>query len=170
MKGVIIISKFSLLNEDINKVLDKLVSNQNLCKLLYYNDSNPLSQTSLTDPPSLLYSLIFPYPTAIETFKDSDGNPVASSIINVLFDNFKLGTKNHKFKSGDLTFIILSHISLWRLSDSTLRPFCLLNEIDEMFSEQRVIGIGKGEFERCGLIWQDNYSGYKLTYKNYEFA
>ena len=150
----------------------KLIENGNLCKYLYYNSADPLSESSLVDPTSsILYKKIFPYPTAIETFKeDSDGIPVASSIINVLFDNFKLGTKNHKFKSGDLTFIILCHISLWKLSTSELRPFCLLNEIDEMFSEQRVIGIGKGEFERCGLIWQDNYSGYKLTYKNYEFA
>lgn len=164
-------SKFNEINSNINKVLMKLVGNQNICKYLYYNSSNPLEQSDISNVSSLLYSLIFPYPTATEIFKDSDGKPIASTVINVLFDNFKMGSQNTKFKNGDLIFIILCHTSLWRLSDtSELRPFCILQQIDEMFSEQRVIGIGKGEFERCNIVFSDNnYSGYRLIYKDYEF-
>jgi hypothetical protein len=163
-------SKFKELNANINRVLLKLVDNQNICKYLYYNSSNPLSEATITDTTSLLYTLIFPYPTSTEIFKDTNGTPIASSVINVLFDKFKM-TSNSKFKVGELIFVVLCHISLWRLDEtSELRPFCILNEIDEMFSEQKVIGIGKEEFNRCNLEWADqNYSGYQLTYKDYEF-
>lgn len=164
------ISRFLELNPNINKVLMKLIENQNLCKYLYYNNSTPLSSAAISDTTSLLYSKIYPFPTSVEVFKDTNGSPVASTIINVIFDNFKIGNTNNKFKNGKLIFIILCHMSLWRLDTSEIRPYCLLNEIDEMFSEQRVIGIGKGEFESCNLVWQDSsYSGYRLTYKDYEF-
>ncbi|MFA5557913.1 MAG: hypothetical protein WDA59_00430 [Methanofastidiosum sp.] len=103
-------------------------------------------------------------------FKDSDGNVVASSYINVLLDNFQMGKQNTKFKSGDLIFVVICHNSLWKLDTGELRPFCVLNELDEMFSEQRVVGIGRGEFNNCKIIWADsNFSGYRITYKSYEF-
>jgi len=151
----------------------KLIGNQNLCKYLYYNSNDPLVESDITDPTtSLLYKKIFPYPTTTEIFKDPDGNVIASSTINVLFDNFRLGSQNTKFKNGKLMFVILCHTSLWRLdATSQLRPYCILNEIDEMFSGQNVIGVGKGEFEKCDIIFSDNnYSGYRLVYKDYEFA
>jgi hypothetical protein len=158
------------MNPNINKILMKLIENQNLCKYLYYNTSDPLSESDIADVTTLLYYKIFPYPTSTEIFKDISGNPIASTVINVLLNNFKLGTTNTKFKNGKLEFIILCHTSLWRLDNSNLRPYCILNEIDEIFSEQRVIGIGKGEFESCSLTWSDvNYSGYRLVYKDYEF-
>jgi hypothetical protein len=165
------LSKFSQLNQDINRVLDKLVSNQDLCKLLYYTNDSPLDESDIQDTSSLLYSLIFPYPISVETFKDDDGNPIAKTIINILFDDFELGKTNNKFKSSKLVFIILCHTSLWRLSDSTLRPFCILDQIDQMFSDQRVLGIGKGEFNGWRISWaNDDYVGYKFVVKNFEFA
>jgi len=149
----------------------KLIENQNLCKYLYYNTDDPLSEADIIDTTSLLYSRIFPYPTPTEIFKDENGIPISSTVINVLFNNFKLGTTNNKFKTSNLEFVILCHMSLWRLDTSQLRIFCLLNEIDQIFSEQRVIGIGKGEFDYCNLTWADeNYSGYRLSYKDYEFV
>ncbi len=160
------------MNSNINKILEKLVSSQDLCKYLYYDSDNPIAESDIDDPSSsLLYKKIFPYPTSTEIFKDADGKVIAKSVINVLFDDFRMGSQNTKFKYGKLIFVILCHTSLWRLqATGQLRPYCILNEIDEMFSEQRVIGIGKGEFESCSLTWSDqNYSGYKLVYKNYEF-
>jgi hypothetical protein len=66
---------------------------------------------------------------------------------------------------------VICHTSLWRLETSELRPFCLLNELDEMFSEGKVIGIGKSEFKRCHIVGDnENYMGYRLVYKDYEFA
>lgn len=172
MKGVVIISKFSQLNQDINKVLDKLVSNQDLCKYLYYKTDNPISEEDIDDTTSLLFTKIFPFPTTTEIFKDSDGNPVADIVINVLFDDFKLGTKNNKFINGKLTFIVLCHMSLQRLSaTSELRPICVLDQIDQMFSDQRLLGIGKDEFDGCRIVFADSdYSGYRFSIKSYEFA
>ena len=149
----------------------KLIESQNLCKYLYYNSSSPLLESDIVDPTQLLYSKIYPYPTSTKIFVDTNGNPIATTAINVIFDDYKLGTTNNKFKNGKLVFIIMCHTSLWRLDTSQLRPYCVLNEIDEIFSEQRIIGIGKGEFDTCRLNWSDeNYSGYTLTYKDYEFA
>lgn len=164
--------KFSNLNKDINKVLDKLISDQDFCKLLYYKTDDPLSEADITDTTTLLFTKIFPFPTTTEIHKDSDGNPVAEIVVNVLFDDFKLGAKNNKFVSAKVIFVVLCHMSLWRLSTtSELRPICILDQIDRMFSDQKLLGIGKDEFDRCNLAWSDpSYSGYKLFINNYRFA
>jgi hypothetical protein len=163
------ISNFLEVNENINKVLDKLIQSQNLCKYLYYTTGNPLTEADIVNTTSLLYDKIFPYPTSTEIFKDANGIPEASSAINVLFDDFK-PTSNNKFMCGKLTFIVMCHTSLWKLDVSQLRPICILYEIAKMFTEQRVVGVGKGEFNGCNITWADkDYSGYRLSYKDYEF-
>lgn len=154
--------KFNELNNNINKVLMKLISSENLCKLLYYDVSNPLSQADISDKTVLLYTKIYPYPFT------PDSQTAESSILSVIFNDFSL-SPNPSFKNNSLELIIICHHNLWRI-DEMLRPFAILNELDEIFNNERVIGIGKGEFRGCRLIWADkNWSGYKLMYENWEF-
>ena len=159
---MIIISKFAELGNSINTVLLKLITSQNLCKYLYYNDSTPLDGATIADTSSLLYTKIYPYNHVPDTQEES------GSILNLIFDWIGL-SDNPYYKKGNLNFIILCHRDVWR-TNINLRPFCIMAEIDTIFNSQSVIGIGKGEFGGCVPIWsENNYSGYKLIYKNWEF-
>src|SRR5665648_1134780 len=115
-------SRFLELNDNITTVLIKLTSNQNLCKLLYYNSYDPLSEVDINDTFSLVFDKIHPFPFT----PNIDG--IATSQINVLFDDFQLGKDNPAFKNNRLTFIIMCHSDLWRM-DSMLRPFAIMKEI-----------------------------------------
>lgn len=145
------------------KVLNKLIENQNLCKLLQYNDTSPLSGSNINDTSKLLFNKIYPFPFTPEV--DSE----ASSIINVLFDNFELNKSNSDFKNNQLVLIVICHNDLWKI-DGMLRPFAILNELDNLFNLKNGYGIGKNQFGRGNLFWaNEKYSGYRVTYELCDF-
>ena len=156
-------SRFQELNENIMSVLLKMIDNQNLCKLLNYNSYSPLSEADIPDTSSLLFDKIHPFPFTPKV------DSVATSQINVMFDNFQIGKDNPAFKNNQLTFIILCHSLLWRM-DGILRPFAIMKEIDTLFNYTNGIGIGKMQFVSGNLMWvNENYSGYRVSYKIYDF-
>jgi hypothetical protein len=156
-------SRFNELSLNLNSVLLKLIENKNLCKLLYYNTNDPLSEIDIIDNTSLLFNKIYPYPFT------PDINNNAESIINVFFDDFEIGKDNNYFKNASLTFIVICNTDLWRIQGD-LRPFAILNEIDMLFNQQLGFGIGKTNFDRGTLLWlNEKYSGYKITYNICDF-
>lgn len=156
-------SKFSELNQNLMTILSKLISSQNLCKLIKYNSSNPLSEADIDDTSELLFSSIYPYPFTPEV------SDTADTVINVVFDGFELGKDNIYFKNSQLTFVVICNNKVWRI-DGMLRPFAILNEIDQLFNFQRDIGIGKMLFDNGQLLWVNSqYSGYKVTYNICDF-
>ena len=48
-------SRFKELNNNINQILAQVIQNQNLCKLLSYDDNDPLSMSNIFDNTSLLF-------------------------------------------------------------------------------------------------------------------
>ena len=145
--------------------MDKLYSSENLCKLLYYNEENPIVQPILMNPKETLeYVKIFPYP------KDTKIIDEASSILIVGFDNFK-AISNNNFIGSLLYFKILCHNSLLRL-DTGRRTYQIMNEIANLFNGQKLMGIGRLVFAGGGEIndGNDEYSGFELAYKIMEFG
>jgi len=156
-------SRFDELDSNIMTVLLKMIDNQNLCKLLNYTSNSPLSEVDIADTSSLLFDKIYPYPFTPEV------DSVATSQINIMFDNFQIGKDNPAFKNSQLTFIILCHSSLWRM-DGMLRPFAIMKEIDTLFNSVNGIGMGKMQFVSGNITWANaSYSGYRVSYKICDF-
>lgn len=153
---------FEELNKNMNDIMVKLIENQNLCKLLKYNTKDCLSQPSIEDTTSLLHNEIFPYPFSTETLKE------ASSLLIVTFDKFT-PTKGYGYKNNYVIFRVLCNNDLWSTDDG-LRPYLILHELDTMFNDKKVIGIGKLIFNSCNELWANkDYTGFTLTYKVTDF-
>ncbi|MOA66842.1 hypothetical protein D3C78_1937470 [compost metagenome] len=46
-----------------------------------------------------------------------------------------------------------------------LRPYSIMSEIDNIFNNERVVGIKKVQFDRIKFIYiNENYSGYEARY------
>jgi hypothetical protein len=155
---------FEQLNKYINEVLWLIIQNQNLCKYLYYDTANtvdPLSMPELTDEQrtSLLFNHIFPLPK-LPTNEDIK----ATSYLTVFFDNIEKGGSIY-FKDSLLTFNIFCHLDLWRIPDK-LRVYGLMEEIDSIFNNKSIIGIGTIQFYRSRLFSVNkDFAGYTLTYR-----
>jgi len=155
------VANFKELGENLDVVLNRLLNNPKLCKLLYYDNSNPLASEDIEATEELLFTKIFPYPRTSELLEK------ASSMLIVGFDNFK--SINSSFVGSIFYVRILCHQSLWRLDVGGLRPYLIINEIANLFNKQEVLGIGDILFDRAVEIREGQYLGFELVYKITEF-
>jgi hypothetical protein len=156
------LAKFDELNNNLMDVLIKLISSQNLCKLLTYTTSDPLSGADITDTSTLLFDKIYPIPK-IPDVLDAEG-----SFVTIVFDEMRL-SNNIGFKDSVLCFYVFCHINLWR-TDGALRPYSIMHEIDILFNNQRAIGLGKLQFLRSKAYPVNaKYFAYKLDYSVVDF-
>lgn len=146
----------------------RMVESQNLCKLLFYDtntSTDPLNLADLSEEQryGLIMDRIFPIP------KIPKVDDTAKSFVTIHFDRIKLNNTNHLFKDSIIVFNIFCHIDLW-LTPAKIRPYSIANEIDILFNEQRLMGIGKLLFDRADPIAaNNNYMGYKVSYNVVDF-
>jgi hypothetical protein len=154
-------------------IYNRIIQNQNLCKLLYYDTDLPLSEPDIEDC-TLLYKnktnqrLYFtPYTDDVS----SDGK----STLNITIGNFQLDKKSTYFKNFDIEFIIMVNHHLWHIMDGgvdeiRLRPNAIFNELIATFHESKS-GIGNDMFAYASIVRNrvGTSSGYKLCYNTKDF-
>ena len=155
-------SSFLSLNKDMKILVNKILSNQRLKKLLHYTVRNPLDQPNLTEEESINL-----FGKEIKTVPKLyvDNSVLAYMIIS--FDNF-VQSSNPEFRDNLIEFDIICHFDQWQLSDFDLRPYRIAAEIDSMLNKQRLTGIGLIEFVTAGqILLNDEYAGLCLLYRTY---
>ena len=155
-------SSFLSINKDMKLLVDKIMANERLCKLLYYTDAEALNKPKLTDEQkiSLFNKQIRLVP---KLYVD---NPVLNYII-ISFDNF-IESDNPEFRDNIIEFDIICHFDQWQLKDFDLRPYRIAAELDTMLNKQRLTGIGLIEFYGAKeILLTDEFAGVCLMYKTY---
>lgn len=159
---------YGSLNSKINKIIETLISSQNLCKLLYYNDDNPLSQSDIPDTSSLIFknnytseNKIFPLPKYVDAEEEK------GSLLYIYFNYMDSYKKNTGFKKLNLYIQIACHLNVWYI-DSAIRPLSIIHEIDRLLNNQHIddLSMNKIFSDSCGMIrFSDYFYGYNLEYK-----
>lgn len=155
-------SSFLSINKDMKLLVDKIMANERLCKLLYYTDSEALNKPKLTDEQkiSLFNKQIRLVP---KLYVDT---PVLNYII-ITFDNF-IESDNPEFRDNIIEFDIICHFDQWQLKDFDLRPYRIAAELDTMLNKQRLTGIGLVEFYGAKeILLTDEFAGVCLMYTTY---
>ena len=155
-------SSFLSINKDMRLLVDKFLSNDRLCKLLYYTDRNALDNEKLTNEQklSLFNKQIRIVP---KLYVDK---PVLNYII-ISFDNF-IESSNPEFRDNIIEFDIICHFDQWQLKDFDLRPYRIAAELDSMLNKQKLTGIGLLEFYGAKeILLTDEFAGLCLMYKTY---
>ena len=155
-------SSFLSINKDMKLLVDKIMANERLCKLLYYTDADALDKPKLTDEQKigLFNKQIKNVPKLY-----IDNSVLAYIIIN--FDNF-VESSNPEFRDNMIEFDIICHFDQWQLRDFNLRPYRIAAELDSMLNNQRLTGIGLLEFVGANqIILNDEFAGICLMYKTY---
>ena len=154
-------SSFLSLEKDMHLIANMILKNPRLKKLLYYTTPDCLYKTAVSDD------------AAIEMFgKNIKMVPkltVDNSVLNYIiinFDGFTPNATNPEFRDNIVEFDIICHFDQWTLKDFQLRPYKIAAEIDSMFSDKHLTGIGKLEFIGANqMILTDEYAGLCLVYK-----
>lgn len=155
-------SSFLSLNKDMKILVNKILSNQRLKKLLYYQVKDPLSKPNLTEQESLS---LFGQQIKIIPKLYVDKDLLTYMIIS--FDNF-IESSNPQFRDNLIEFDIICHFESWQLNDFDLRPYRIAAELDSMLDKQRLTGIGLLEFVGASqIVLNSEFAGLCLMYRAY---
>lgn len=153
-------SSFLSLEKDAALIIKKILKNKRLQKLLYYADNHCLQLPDLTEEQCL--SLIN---RNIKIIPKLEVDPEILSYVIISFDNFTPNS-NPEFRDNIISFDIICHFDQWNLGDFKLRPYTIAGELDAMFNNTHLTGIGTLEFLGANqLILNDELAGVSLMYR-----
>lgn len=153
-------SGFLSTEKDMGLIVNMMLKNENLKKMLYYTTRDCLSQPKLTEDESLdLFG---------KNIKIIPKLQIDKEVLNYLiisFDNFTMNGQNPEFRDNIIEFDIICHFDQWQMKDFQLRPYKIAGEIDSMFNEKHLTGIGTLKFLGANqMILSDEFAGLCLMY------
>ena len=155
-------SSFLILEKDLEKIAQKMLSNPRLLKLLYYTDETCLSKPVLDVTQKL--SLIIKQIRIVPKLDITKECPI---FVVISFDNFTPNATNPQFRDCTVNFDILCHPDHWNLGNFQLRPYKIAGEIDGMFNNSKMTGIGTLQFLGANnLVLNDQLMGLTLIYRS----
>ena len=153
-------STFRTAEKDLQSIIQRLISNETLKRLLFYQTSNAMKEKNISDEETigLLDKSILIIPDlSIATEK--------RTYVIVTFDNFMPNPNNPEFRDNIITFDVLCHKDCWKLDDYQLRPYKICGEIDGMFDGQKLNGIGKMQFGGASQLLVGDLLGFTIGYQ-----
>ena len=153
-------SSFLSMEKDLGTIIDAFLKNKNLKKLLYYNTPSAMRKEPLDEEQS--YSLVGKNIKIVPKLY-IDGSVLTYVIIS--FDNFTTNATNPEFRDNIVSFDIICHFDQWQLEDMQLRPYRIAAEIDTMFNDKHLSGIGTLQFLGANqIILNDEFAGLTVMY------
>lgn len=126
---------------NLQKIMKRLLANQNLLRYLYYTDKDPLntdkenisSKTAYGDGSNSIVRIV----PLIEDKVDSTSILVLRVVEGEPFD------ENTEFLNIKLAIEIFVPITQWVMKDSNLRPFAIMGEVQRSLEGRTINGLGK---------------------------
>ena len=154
------------LGVNLQKICSRLLANEELLKLLYYVDLDPLSNENLTaeqKQKEIFNELVCVVPK-VGAREDS------RSAIAIYIPKAVGLTGNSEFKNVTIAIDIFVPLTQWIIKDSNLRPFAIMGEIQKSLRGKTVNGLGKingGDFEL--VLLTDEMSSYRQIFTITEY-
>ena len=132
--------------ENLQKIMTRLMANDNLVNLLYYTDKDPLNQPHLSneEKKKLIYEKL------IKIIPRVGPKETANSIIAIRVVNGRKDTSNTEFRNIKVSVEVFVPLTQWIIKDTNLRPFAILGEIEKSLEGKTITGLGKiegGDFD-----------------------
>lgn len=154
-------SSFLSVEKDMNLIIDKFLKNDRLKKLLYYPTKDCLSRPNLTEEQTL--SLI---DNQIRIVPKLQVDENVKTYVILSFDHFQPNANNPEFRDNLIEFDIICHFDQWKMQDFELRPYKIAGEIDSMFNNKHLTGIGETQFLSANqLLLSPELAGICLMYE-----
>ena len=142
-------------------IMKRLLANQNLLKLLYYTDKDPLSHDDLT--PEQIQDEVFE--KLVKIVPRVGPKETAHSIIAVRIARARGLASNNEFKNVNISIEVFVPMTQWIIKDTNLRPFAIMGEVQNSLNGKKIEGLGKltgGDFSLNFLT--EEISAYEQTF------
>ena len=154
-------SSFLGMSKDTALIMDKILGNKQVLKLLYYNTPNWKQQPDLT---SAQIKELFKK-QIISNIPKIQVNQEKQSYLRIAYDSFTPNQTNPVYRDHLVEIKIICHFEDWDLNDFELRPYRIAGELDSMLDGQHLTGIGELTFIGADQdVYDDEYGGITLRY------
>ena len=155
-------SSFLILEKDLARVAEKMLTNPRLLKLLHYRTPDALNRPNLTmEQKQALIN------HEIKIVPKLDIEKECPIFVIITFDNFVPNATNPQFRDCTISFDILCHPDHWNLGNFQLRPYKIAGELDAMFNKTKMTGIGTLQFMGANnLVLNDQLMGLTMMYRS----
>ena len=142
-------------------IVKRLMANQDLLKLLYYTDKDPLGHEDLTQ--EQIQEEIFE--KLIKIVPRVGPKETAHSIVVVRIARGRGLVANSEFKNVIVSIETFVPMTQWIIKGTNLRPFAIMGEIQKSLNDKKIEGLGKltgGDFDLNFLT--EEISDYEQTF------
>lgn len=154
-------SSFLSAEKDMSIIVNMIMKNNRLKKMLYYTTRDCLQKANLNEDQTLEL-----FGKNIKTVPKLIIDKSVLNYIIISFDNFIPNQTNPEFRDNIIEFDIICHYDQWQMKDFELRPYKIAAEIDSMFNDKHLTGIGKLEFLGANqIILTDEFAGLCLMFQ-----
>ena len=142
-------------------IIKRLLANQNLLKLLYYTDKDPLSHEDLTE--EQIENEVFN--KLVKIVPRVGPKETAHSLIAIRIARARGLASNNEFKNVSISVEVFVPMTQWIIKDTNLRPFAIMGEVQKSLNGKKIEGLGKmtgGDFSLNFLT--EEISAYEQTF------
>ena len=155
--------KSSLLGmpKDAAIIIDRILSNPNLLRLLVYETRDWQSQPL---PNGEQIKELFTSHQISSVPKIKIGSK-EKTYIRLTYGTVIRNASNPEYRDNTFGIDIICHYDNWDLGDFELRPYRVAGEIDAMLDKTHLTGIGELEFvSATPYVYNEEFAGVSLTY------
>ena len=130
----------------LQKIISRLLENDDLVKLLYYEDKDPLSKAALDKEfkQKEIFEKLIKIVPRVGTNEDSKSRLV------IYITQAGKNLKNNEFKNVEIHISTFVPLTNWIIKDTNLRPFAILGQLQSSLDGKVINGLGRlsgGDFE-----------------------
>lgn len=150
----------------LQKIVSRLLENDDLVKLLYHEDKDPLSKAAFDKEfkQKEIFEKLIKIVPHVGTNEDSKSRLV------IYITKAGKSPKNNEFKNVNIHISIFVPLTNWIIKDTNLRPFAILGQVQSSLDGKVINGLGRlsgGDFELKMLT--EEMSCYEQTYSLIEY-
>lgn len=155
--------KSSLLGmpKDAAIIIDRILSNPNLLRLLVYETRDWQSQP-LPNGEQIKELFTSHQISSVPKIKTDSKE---KTYIRLTYGTVIRNASNPEYRDNTFGIDIICHYDNWDLGDFELRPYRVAGEIDAMLDKTHLTGIGELEFvSATPYVYNEEFAGVSLTY------
>lgn len=157
-------SSFLGMAKDTSLIINKILSNKKVLRLLYHTQPDCLEGGPEKDLTTAQVKELFSN-GQISNVPRLQVSPEFQNYLRISYNYFTPNDTNPYYRDHIIEIRIICHFDNWNLGDFELRPYRIAGEIDAMLNNQHLTGIGLLNFISAEQnIYDSEFGGITLNY------